>query len=211
MPLPSLAGNDNGAARSASRIPESLMPASPPILAWATCAALAVTLLSLLTGCGPERDQFAPPCPRPSILGDAADIFQYRPGGAPGTARDLTDLVLHGRIVGVSGSCRPGDTKRQLVTAFKVGFELSRGPAMQGRQAEVPIFMAVTDGDNIIDKQVHLIRVEFPSNVDRVIRGTGEAELVLPVSPSKSGAAYGILVGFQLTPDQLSQNHAGGR
>jgi hypothetical protein len=211
MQLPSLAGNDHGAARSARRIPESLMPASPPILAWATRAALAVSLLSPVAGCGPERNQFAPPCPRASILGDTSDIYQYRAGGTQGTARDLTDLVLHGRIVGVSGSCRPGDTKRQLVTSFKVGFELSRGPAMQGRLAEVPIFMAVTDGETIIDKQIHLIRVEFPSNIDRLIRGTGDAELVLPVTPSKSGAAYGIIVGFQLAPDQILQNRAGGR
>jgi hypothetical protein len=211
MLLPSLAGNDHGAARSASRIPEFLMPASSPILAWATRAALAVTLLPLLADCGPSRDQFAPPCPRASILGDAADIYLYRAGSAPGAARDLTDLVLHGRVVGVNGSCRPGDTKKQLVTAFQVGFELSRGPAMQGRVAEVPVFMAVTDGDTIIDKQVHLMRVEFPANIDRVINGTGEAQVVLPVSPSKSGAAYGIIVGFQLTPDQLSRNQSGGR
>ena len=187
------------------------MPASQSIVAWATRAALAVTLLPLLADCGPARDQFAPPCPRASILGDAADIFLYRADSVPGAARDLTDLVLHGWIVGVKGSCREGDTKRQLVTAYQVGFELSRGPAMQGRVADVPVFMAVTDGETIIDKQVHLMRVEFPPNVDRVVNGTGEAQVVLPVSPSKSGAAYGIIVGFQLTPDQLSRNSAGGR
>jgi hypothetical protein len=208
MPIPSLAGNDHGAARSARRIPEFLMPASPPILTWAIRATLVVTLLPLLADCGPARDQFAPPCPRPAILGDTADIYLYRAGSAPGSARDLTDLVLHGRVVGVNGSCKPGDSKKQLVTSFKVGFELSRGPAMQGRVAQVPVFIAVTDGDAILDKQVHLMRVEFPANVDRVVQGTGEADLVLPIAPSKSGAAYGIIVGFQLTPDQLSLNRA---
>jgi hypothetical protein len=187
------------------------MPATPPILAWAVRAALVTALLPLLADCGPARNEFAPPCPRPAILGDAADIYLYRSGNAPGMAHDLTDLVLHGRVVGVNGSCREGDSKKQLVTSFRVGFELTRGPAMQGRTVDVPVFMAVTDNEQILDKQVHLMRVEFPANVDRVVNGTGEAELVLPVNVAKSGAAYGIIVGFQLTPAQIAANRASRR
>src|SRR5258707_15617716 len=67
------------------RVPEFLMPASPPTFAWAARASLAATLLPLLAGCGPARNQFAPPCPRPAFLGDAANLDLYRPAsGAPG-------------------------------------------------------------------------------------------------------------------------------
>jgi hypothetical protein len=44
----------------------------------------------------------------------------------------------------------------------------------------------------------------FPSNVDRVTLTSGE-NLLLPVTATKSGAAYTILAGFQLTPDQMTQ------
>jgi hypothetical protein len=182
------------------------MPARQPSLVWASRAALTAALLPLLADCGPARNQFAPACPRPAFLGDAADFDVYRPGSAPEQAHDLTDLVLHGRIVGVGGKCREGDTKNQLAAAVNVGFELTRGPAMEGRETDVPVFIAVTEGDTILDKHVYAMHVVFPSNVDRVTLGTGEVDLVLPVTPTKSGAAYTILVGFQLTPDQLARS-----
>jgi len=161
---------------------------------WAPWALL---LAALLAGCGPTRNQFAPPCPGQAILGNAADFDSYRGG-----ARDLTDLVLRGRIVGLQGSCREGDRKDQLAVTVQVGVELTRGPAMAGRETDVPVFVAVTEGETILDKRTVTMHVVFPSNVERVTLTPGEFNLVLPVSRAKSGAAYTILAGFQLTPDQ---------
>jgi hypothetical protein len=116
--------------------------------------------------CGPARNQFAPPFPRPSVLGDAADLDTYRPVTAPDGPHDLTDLVLHARIVGVNGNCKEGETKTQLATAVNVLVELTRGPAMQGQETDVPVFLAVTEGDTI-RTHVYLGDATFPSNVDR--------------------------------------------
>jgi hypothetical protein len=185
------------------------MPSRLPNLGWAPRVALITALLPLLAECGPIRNQFAPPCPRPAFLGDAADLDLYQPGSTrasgPGVGRDLSELVLHARIAGVNGSCREGDKKSQLPTAVEIVVELSRGPAMQGREADVPVFLAVAEGETILDKQVYLMHVTFPPNQDRVTLGTGQLDLVLPVSPTRSGAAYSIIAGFQLTPEQLEQ------
>ncbi len=182
------------------------MPAPPSILAWATRAGVLVAFLPLLTECGPKANEFAPPCPRPAFLGEAATIDLYRPSSAPNGRQDLTDLILHGRLVGLNGSCQAGDKKGLLAATVVISVELTRGPAMQGRDADVPVFLAVTQGDTILDKHVYPVRVTFPSNVDRITMSSGEQDLVLPVSPTKSGAAYTILAGFQLTPEQLEQN-----
>jgi hypothetical protein len=184
------------------------MPASSPTFAWAMRAALITALVPLLTDCGPARDKFAPPCPRPAFLGDAANIDLYRSAGA---RRDLTDLVLHGRVVGLNGSCQQGDGKNELATTAVMTVELTRGPAMQGREADVPVFLAVTDGDTILDKRIYPLHVVFPPNVDRLVLRSEEQSLVLPVSPGRSGAAYTILIGFQLTPDELEQNRRSGQ
>jgi len=181
------------------------MPARPPNHRWAPRVALLATLATLLADCGPARNQFPPPCPGRAILGDAADINLYRSSGAPAGAADLTDLVLHGRIVGVQGSCTEGDTKKQLSVTVSAGVELTRGPAMPGREADVPVFVAVVEGDTVLDKRVTLMHVTFPSNVDRVTLTPGAMNLTLPVSASKSGAAYTIIAGFQLSPDQMSR------
>jgi hypothetical protein len=185
---------------------ESLMHARQPNHGWAPRAALLAALLPLLAECGPARNQFAPPCPGRAILGDAADLDLYRGSSAAGAGRDLTDLVLHARIIGMQGSCMPGDRKDQLAVTVTVGVELTRGPAMPGRETDVPVFIAVTEGDTILDKRVYLMHAVFPSNVDRVTLGAGGANLVLPVTSTKSGAAYTILGGFQLTPDQMAQH-----
>jgi hypothetical protein len=164
---------------------------------------LLLPLLALLASCsGPGANTFAPACPRAAILGDAADVTRYRQGGG----RDLTDLILAGRIVDVSGKCEPGDTSRQLATSLKVSFELTRGPAMPQRQVNVMIFVAVSEGDNILDKKLFPVHAEFPPNIDTVRLTTDAIPLVLPISKDKSGAAYALTAGFQLTPDELALN-----
>ncbi|HEY7576999.1 MAG TPA: hypothetical protein VH855_05325 [Acetobacteraceae bacterium] len=178
---------------------ESLMPARLSNLGWAPRAALLAMLLPLLVECGPARNEFPPACPGTAILGNAADYNAYRPG-SPG--RDLIDLVLHARIVGVRGSCSEGDRKNQLAVTLNVVVELTRGPAMPGRETDVPIFVAVTDGDKILDKYVYLMHAVFPSNVDRVTLTPGDTTIVLPVGNARSGADYTIVAGFQLAPNE---------
>jgi hypothetical protein len=195
---------------ASARIPESLMPARLPGSGWAPRAALLAALLPLLADCGPARNQFAPACPGTAILGDAADFSAYRASNAPGGGRDLTDLVLQARVSGIGGTCKPGDDKSHLAVAVSISIDLARGPAMTGRQADVPIFMAVVQGDTVLDKHVYLMRAVFPANVDRVTLTPGEVDLSLPITPEKSGASYTILAGFQLTPEQLRQNQRGG-
>jgi hypothetical protein len=74
---------------------------------------------------------------------------------------------------------------------------------MPGRETDVPVFVAVTDGNKILDKYVYLMHAVFPSNVDRVTLTPGDTRIVLPVTTARSGAAYTIVVGFQLPPNQL--------
>jgi hypothetical protein len=81
---------------------------------------------------------------------------------------------------------------------------------MNGREADVPIFLAIVQGDAILDKQVIRMRSIFPSNVDRVTLTPGEVDLSLPVTADKTGASYTLLAGFQLTPDQLRLNRQSG-
>ena len=164
----------------------------------------ATTLLALLVpvlaGCGGSDEAFAPACPNVGLVRDAADLVRYR-----GAGRDLTDLVLNGRLTGVGGSCKR-DGSSTVVTTVQVGIELQRGPAAPGRQAQIAYFVAVLDGDRIMDKQVFQLGAEFPANADR-LRLSGDAvELRLPVKPDKTAAAYRVQIGFQLTPLELEVN-----
>jgi hypothetical protein len=178
------------------------MPCLPPRQ---TTAILLLGLLTLLSGCGPGKDEFAPVCPRATLLWEAADLNQYRDESAAST-QDIRDLILAGRVVAIPAKCEAGDTASQLAADVGITLQLTRGPAMQGRTTDVQYFLAVTENGNILDKQVYQSAVVFPPNIDQQTLTSPSVHMVFPISPTKSGAAYTVLAGFQLTPDELAYN-----
>ena len=167
----------------------------------------ALVLLPCLFGCGQTRNTFAPACPSPRLIPALADLSRY---AGPGPGHDITDLVLQARVVAVNGSCEPGDEANQLAAKVQVSLSLQRGPAMKGREADVPVFLAVTEGEDVRDKKVYALHLMFPPNVDRITITSPDIDLLLPVSASTTGASYGIIAGFQLTPDELASNRQAG-
>lgn len=166
-------------------------------------------LLLSVSGCGPARNSFAPACPIARLIPSLADVSRY---ASPGPSHDVTDLVLQARVIAVNGSCESGDDKSQLAAKVQVSISIQRGPAMQGRDADVPVFLAVTEGDAIRDKKVFPLHLAFPPNVDRLTITSPEIDMDLPVSSEKSAAVYSVIAGFQLTPAELASNRqVGGR
>ncbi len=174
----------------------------PPCLRPAVRLFLPILLLPLF-GCGPGRNEFAPLCPTARLIPALADVTRY---AGQGRAHDVTDLILQARVVAVNGSCQAGDDKSVLPAKVQVTLSVQRGPAMQGHEADIPVFLAVTEGDTVRDKKIFAVHLVFPPNVDRVTITSPEIDLDLPISPKKSGAAYGVITGFQLTPDELAAN-----
>lgn len=163
-------------------------------------AGLLALLLPLAACGGASEGSFAPPCPAPSIPRDFNDLHRFR-----GAGRDLTDSVLEGRITAISGSCKR-DGPDAVVATVSVALELTRGPAAPGRTATIAYFVAVSEGDRILDKAVYTLGAEFPANTERVRLSGDSVDLRLPVTATKTAAAYRVSVGFQLTPEELQVN-----
>ncbi len=68
---------------------------------------------------------------------------------------------------------------------------------MSGREADVPVFLAVTEGENVLTKQVYPVHAVFPPNVDRLTMSSPEIDIDFPVSKSKTG---GRLLGDRRLP-----------
>lgn len=149
--------------------------------------------------CGPGRNQFAPACPMPGLVKPLAELTRYR-----GASRDLRDLIVRARIADVIGKCKPGDDNTTVVTTAQVIVDATRGPAMQGDGIGLPVFVAVTDSGTILDKTLFELPVQFGPNVDIARAASQEIRMEIPVTAQKSGAAYGIIGGFQLTPDEVA-------
>lgn len=142
-------------------------------------------------------------CPRVAIVRDASRVTQFQDG--PG--RDLTDVVSRAAIADFTGGCDYGDD------GVTVGFELAlvaeRGPAMQGSQGAYEYFVAVTAPDGtILNKRTFETTIDFPANVSRS-GSLEELEQVIPLPADTNARDYQILLGFQLSPDQLDYNRSG--
>lgn len=161
----------------------------------------AVPLLLLapaLGSCGPGRNTFAPACPVPGLVKPLTELTRYRGG-----SRDLSALIIRARVTDVLGKCEPGG-EGTLRATVQVVIDVTRGPAFEGQSYELPLFVAVTDADAIRDKTVYALSVSFGRNVDNARAVSPKINMELPVSAQKTGAAYGIIAGFQLTPDEIA-------
>ncbi len=161
--------------------------------------------LLALAGCNSDPNRFPPTCPATAILADAADLTRF-----DGRGQDLTDMVIDGKITGLAGRCRENGDGRSLQTTVTVSLDLSRGPAARSRTEPVGYFVAVTRGDTILDKRTFELRVAFPPNTDLVHVSGEPVQLALPTPTGVTGATYRILIGFQLSPEELALNRRRG-
>jgi hypothetical protein len=157
---------------------------------------LIVAALVLLSSC----NRTPPACPRATIIGDGSSVTKFREG--PG--RDLTDVVAEGQIVDVAVEC--GYDRSGVDVALQVAITATRGPADRSRNAEFAYFVAITDAQrNILAKEVFQVRFEFPPNQQRVGQ-VDEIEPRIPLKDRAEGVSYQIVVGFQLTPEEIEWN-----
>jgi hypothetical protein len=187
MPAPLAANN-----RLASNALESPMP---------RLAVPAVMLSAfLLSGCGSGDLKFAPACPQLALLAEGSELTRFA-----GPGRDVTDRVLEARITGVDASCR-GARSTDVVAYLKVQADVIRGPAARGRGAQVPYFVAVMQGDAVLDRRDFVLDANFPANVDSMQVAGGELELRFPAAGERGAAQYKIVVSLQLTEEELAYN-----
>lgn len=162
-------------------------------------------VLLALAGCGPGRNEFAPACPVAQLVPALADLTRFT-----GAGRDLTDLIVQARIVQVQGECSPAS--RDVLNAnVSISISIQRGPAMPGRETDVPVFVAVSRGGEVLDKQMLPVTITFPPNVDRVTMTSKPITLALPVGDGIAGPSYHVIAGFQLTPEEVEFNRRGTR
>jgi hypothetical protein len=161
----------------------------------------------LLAGCSVfSKPAPSPACPRVSLVPDVAEEVGYREG----TGRDITDIRYRATIADAKGDCRyssDGLSMDMTVTLYA-----ERGPALASRDpADFEYFVALADPNRqVVSKAVFKGRVVFPAGQDRV--SFPDEITIGPVRlPDRNlGPDYTVLLGFQLTPEQLEENRRRG-
>jgi hypothetical protein len=144
-------------------------------------------------------------CPRVATPADTGDITRFRTA----ESRDLTDLVISARITALDGTCVLVRRQTAVQVTMTMAVEATRGPAAPGRVMQLPYFVAVTGPDEqILDKAVYSLAVEFPANTQRARMRGEEVRLTLPISSEQQARDYRVFVGFQLTEPELALNRS---
>ena len=103
--------------------------------------------------------------------------------------------------------------ERPILANLEIDFGFGRGPAAQGSERTYEYFVAVTRRDMaVMAKEVYPVRVRFAPDQDRVfLTETIDAISIPRANEGTSGVNFEILVGFELTPEQIAFNRSGQR
>ena len=161
---------------------------------------LAAALLTLLPACSMFDKKDERSCPHTEVVSDLSRLVKFQDG--PG--RDLSDIVLIARIDDVKSGCRYDKTGVTIDLAVFLLAERGRAGAGSAKK-DVTYFVAVTDrAQQIIDKPLFTSQFEFSDKKQASIND--EFELRIPLSPTATASDHTIILGFQLTPEQIDLN-----
>ncbi len=164
----------------------------------ASAALVPATLALALAACVAEPD--FRPCPP---IGSPAGLERMTVFVAGG-GEDLTEVVYEARVDGVDSVCEYDESGLKL--ALNIRLIAERGPADAERLAAFKYFVAVEDGVGAITaKEIYDIAMPFEGNRRRV-GVLEEIDVVVPTPADKSFADIRILVGLQITPEQVDYN-----
>lgn len=148
--------------------------------------------------------EILPPCPR-AVVGEGAGRLTRFDGGG----KDPTNVLFEAEIADLAGTCIYDDT--EISVDLQIQIVAGRGPAATDDDAKVNYFVAVARTDKtILAREAFDAVIELSGNQTRneIIE---EIEQTIPIPEGGSGGNLVIVVGFEMTPDELEFNRQQGR
>jgi hypothetical protein len=161
----------------------------------------AAIILFALTACGTDKPTPNGFCPSVAVLAQASTLTAYLPGRT-----DIGAEITAAQITGVAGSCTLVKKNSILRVKFQAGFNATNGPADSNAPVTLPYFVAISRGDDIISKTNYSITMNFDGNATTA--SATSKPVTVELSNVPESAQTEILVGFQLTPQQLAAGSA---
>ena len=196
------------------------------VLALGACASSRTPTVELPGGVNPdeEREQRAPnffdsligndqrpnvgPCPLMGVLYDSSRVVAFV---EPENQR-YANIRYTGEMQGVNGLCRYVEAD-PIAMNIEIDMAFGRGPAATTDRQTYRYWVAVTRrGRAPIEKAYFDVDVRWPRGENVVTRRERIEHIVIPRANEEiSGENFEILVGFELTPEQLQFNREGRR
>jgi hypothetical protein len=165
-----------------------------------TTPAAALFLSLFLAGCGSTgRGAENLPCPDTGLILTAASMTSFNADPASDQ-----NMVVEATLANYRGACR----WRQEVLEFMLEVDVAarRGAAGETlKRGEFPYFIAILDPEeNVLQRQGFSTTVSFDNNGSGV--STEKHVLRLPLEDRKNVRLHKVVIGFELSPEQLAYN-----
>lgn len=146
------------------------------------------------------------PCPVAGVLYDASRLVEIQ------GAERHENVAFTGSVEGVKSFCRykGGDP---IAMDLDISFAFGKGPKAEGTSKSYPVFVTVTRRDRtVLAKETFTMNVNFPAGKDIVRLTENIPGIVIPrANDTVSGTNFEVIVGFDLTPEQIAYNRSGTR
>ena len=171
-----------------------------------TVSRFPVFLLALLAlaGCNTAKVNN---CPVAVILADASQVTIFRPG-AP---QDLAGEAYRVALVDISTGCSINKKTGETDSSYRVNFRATRAPSADAAHYTVPYFVAITQGDELIEKRILQISFDFAAGDSIATFSVSPDDFDIHVPNGHQPFEYEIMAGFQMTPAQVDYNKKMGR
>lgn len=177
---------------------------------------LPILALALVAGCSSTKElaqsldsrQNAGACPPVGSVYDAARIVEFREG----SDELYSDIRYTGEITDVRSFCRyTGDNP--LTAELQVDFAFGKGPLADGNTHDFDYWVAVTRRNGkVLAKEYYTVSAKFESGSE--LAGTTQTidRITIPrADETIAGTNFEIVVGFDLSDEELEFNRAGKR
>ncbi|MEE2997311.1 MAG: hypothetical protein VX700_09215 [Pseudomonadota bacterium] len=127
-----------------------------------------------------------------------------------GPARDITDIRFEAEIFNFRGQCNYDEDGEQWKVDVELLVEISveRGPANLGRNIEFEYFVVLPGFEGKVGgKQIFKVKGNFDQGKRRLVY-RDEVRVKIPLGNPIDVKGAEIVLGFQLTPDELKFNRA---
>ncbi|HUK60228.1 MAG TPA: hypothetical protein VLV50_13440 [Stellaceae bacterium] len=154
-----------------------------------------------LAGCNFGSTREGLNCPSVVNAPNADTIAIFRPGG-----HDAKDVAVGGKIYKVTSTCER--EKEGVVINAELTFYAQRA-ALETKSVTLPYFVALVDPQQrVLSEESFQVQLPFPAAEFYRESAPEKITVHLPLTDRTQASAFSVVVGFQLTPDQIAFNRA---
>ena len=143
-------------------------------------------------------------CPKIMPAPGADTIALFGPGG-----HTVSDVKVGGKFSGLHSTC----VREKVGVAINAQIQFyAERASLDIKDATFPYFVALLDpNEHVLTEAGYQLPIQFLPGESYRRMPAEKITVHLPVKNQAEGGAYTVVVGFQLTPDQLAFNRAAAR